>query len=58
MYVNRDAPNQCEDFVDTQSPETEAAARRTVASYAIDADDARELMMALGIHPSQDRVQV
>ena len=29
-------------------------ARKTVAAYAIDATDAANLMMALGIHPSQE----
>jgi hypothetical protein len=30
------------------------AAQRTVAHYATDAADAAELMMILGIHPSQE----
>jgi len=36
------------------SDETMAAARRTVCGFAKDADDARQLMLALGILPGQE----
>ncbi len=37
------------------SADQAAAARRTIAAYALDAVDAAELMRALGIHPSDDQ---
>lgn len=36
------------------SDETMDAARRTVCAHATDADDARQLMLALGILPGQE----
>lgn len=35
-----------------------AAARRTVAAHAIDAEDCRDLFAMLGIDPSQERDEV
>lgn len=54
MYVNRDAPNQLDDFEVDLLPETRAAARRTVCAQAMDANDAADLMMMLGLHPTQE----
>lgn len=44
--------HQVED-IDPFSEETRERVRWVVASFATDADDATELMLALGVHPSQ-----
>jgi hypothetical protein len=45
-------PDQCGDDV-SLTEEQKILARRVICSYATDAADATELMMACGIHPSQ-----
>lgn len=41
------------EYFDPLNDSQKERARRTVAANAIDAHDAAQLMMALGIHPSQ-----
>ena len=45
--------NDCETFAEVAEDQV-GFARKTVAANAIDATDAAELMMALGIHPCQE----
>ncbi len=61
-FVNHEArlplghtvPHLPENVTPTVTDEQVAAARRTVAQYALDAQDAAQLMLALGIFPNQD----
>lgn len=52
----RDSKNLTDavEYFDPLTSEQRSKARKTVCSFAENAKDATELMMALGIHPSQD----
>jgi hypothetical protein len=52
----RDSKNLTDavEYFDPPTEDQRAKARLTVCGLAKDADDARELMLVLGIHPSQD----
>lgn len=55
MVVDHQAQADEVDGFDLLTTEQRAAARRTVANFATDADEAREFFMMLGIHPKQER---
>lgn len=52
----RDSKNLTDavEYFDPLSQDQKDKARLTVCHFAKDAEDAKELMLALGIHPSQD----
>jgi hypothetical protein len=52
----RDSKNLTDavEYFDPLSEDQKSKARLTVCGLANDAEDAKELMLALGIHPSQD----
>jgi hypothetical protein len=56
----RDSKNLTDavEYFDPPSQEQKQKARMTVCCFAENADDATELMMALGIHPNQDEDSV
>ena len=47
-------PSMPEDGIATITSEQRAAARRTVAENALDADDAAQLLLMLGVFPGQE----
>jgi hypothetical protein len=51
-------PDQCGDPDVALTEEQKASARWVICGYAHDTDDAVVLMMACGIHPSQDDDEV
>lgn len=55
MVVDHQAQADEVDGFDLLSTEQRAAARRTVANHATDADECAEFFRMLGIHPSQER---